>query len=39
MRPLVSTYAVGEGPFAADARRIKQQRIAGPPRGGSVTPA
>jgi hypothetical protein len=28
MRPIVGTYAVGEGPFAADAHRIKQQRIA-----------
>jgi hypothetical protein len=28
MRPIVDTYGVGEGPFAADAHRIKQQRIA-----------
>ena len=29
MLPIVSTYAVGGGPFAADAGRIKQRRIAG----------
>jgi phenylacetate-CoA ligase len=29
MLPIVTTYAVGEGPFAADAGRIKQRRIAG----------
>jgi phenylacetate-CoA ligase len=29
MRPIVQTYAIGEGPFAADAHRIKQQRIGG----------
>ena len=28
MLPIVSTYAVGEGPFAGDAQRIKQRRIA-----------
>jgi hypothetical protein len=28
MRPIVSTWAVGDGPFTADARRIKQRRIA-----------
>ena len=28
MRPIVETWAVGEGPFAADLRRIKQRRIA-----------
>ena len=27
MRPIVTTHSVGEGPFAADAHRIKQQRI------------
>ncbi len=27
MRPIVSAYGVGEGPFAADATRIKQRRI------------
>ena len=27
MLPIVSTYAVGDGPFAADATRIKQRRI------------
>jgi hypothetical protein len=37
MRPIVQTYAIGDGPFAADAHRIKQQRIGkpreeGPPR-------
>jgi phenylacetate-CoA ligase len=30
MRPIVQTYAVGEGPFAADAHRIKQQRVGTP---------
>jgi phenylacetate-CoA ligase len=38
MLPLVRTYPVGEGPFQADARRIKQQRIgrsvAAPTQGG-----
>ena len=29
MLPIVSTYAVGAGPFAGDAHRIKQRRIAG----------
>jgi phenylacetate-CoA ligase len=28
MRPIVSTYGPGDGPFAADATRIKQRRIA-----------
>ena len=28
MRPIVETFALGEGPFAADASRIKQRRIA-----------
>jgi phenylacetate-CoA ligase len=28
MLPIVSTYAVGGGPFAADAGRIKQRRVA-----------
>jgi phenylacetate-CoA ligase len=28
MLPLVRTFGVGEGPFLADARRIKQRRIA-----------
>ena len=28
MLPIVTTHAVGEGPFAADAGRIKQRRIA-----------
>ena len=27
MLPIVSTYSVGDGPFAADATRIKQRRI------------
>jgi phenylacetate-CoA ligase len=27
MRPVVETFALGEGPFAADAGRIKQRRI------------
>jgi phenylacetate-CoA ligase len=27
MLPIVSTYAVGDGPFAGDATRIKQRRI------------
>ncbi len=27
MLPIVSTYGVGAGPFAADASRIKQRRI------------
>ncbi|HET9084819.1 MAG TPA: hypothetical protein VFN41_10505 [Candidatus Limnocylindrales bacterium] len=30
MRPIVATYALGEGPFAADATRIKQRRIVQP---------
>jgi phenylacetate-CoA ligase len=29
MLPIVTTYAMGSGPFAADAGRIKQRRIAG----------
>ena len=28
MRPMVSTYGVGDGPFAADGTRIKQRRIS-----------
>jgi phenylacetate-CoA ligase len=28
MLPIVETHAVGEGPFAGDAQRIKQRRIA-----------
>jgi phenylacetate-CoA ligase len=28
MRPIVETWAVGDGPFAADTHRIKQRRIA-----------
>ena len=28
MLPIVSTFAVGDGPFAGDAHRIKQRRIA-----------
>jgi hypothetical protein len=28
MLPIVRTYALGTGPFAADADRIKQRRIA-----------
>jgi phenylacetate-CoA ligase len=28
MRPIVETYGLGAGPFAADATRIKQRRIA-----------
>ena len=27
MRPMVETYALGQGPFAGDATRIKQRRI------------
>jgi hypothetical protein len=27
MLPIVTTYAVGAGPFAGDATRIKQRRI------------
>ena len=29
MLPIVTTHAIGGGPFAADAGRIKQRRIAG----------
>ena len=28
MLPLVQTFAQGSGPFAGDAERIKQRRIA-----------
>ncbi len=28
MEPIVETYAIGQGPFAADAGRIKQRRVA-----------
>jgi phenylacetate-CoA ligase len=31
MRPIVETHALGEGPFAGDATRIKQRRIAPTP--------
>ena len=31
MQPIITTYALGAGPFAADARRIKQRRIIRPP--------
>jgi hypothetical protein len=27
MQPIVMTHGLGEGPFAADATRIKQRRI------------
>ena len=27
MLPIVSTYSIGDGPFAGDATRIKQRRI------------
>ena len=27
MQPIVETYRLGEGPFAADATRIKQRRV------------
>jgi hypothetical protein len=27
MQPIVRTYGFGDGPFAADASRIKQRRI------------
>ena len=27
MQPIVETYGLGDGPFAADASRIKQRRI------------
>jgi phenylacetate-CoA ligase len=30
MQPIVATYGLGEGPFAADATRIKQRRIIRP---------
>ena len=30
MQPIVTTYGLGEGPFAADAKRIKQRRIIRP---------
>jgi hypothetical protein len=30
MQPIVTTYPVGQGPFAADAKRIKQRRIINP---------
>ena len=33
MRPLVRTYGRGEGPFLADAHRIKQRRIVTGPSG------
>jgi hypothetical protein len=39
MRPIVTTHAVGEGPFAADAHRIKQQRIGAGPRAGAAGPS
>jgi phenylacetate-CoA ligase len=32
MEPIVRTYALGEGPFAADASRIKQRRVIRPLR-------
>ncbi len=33
MLPIVSTFAPGGGPFAGDATRIKQRRIAADPKG------
>jgi hypothetical protein len=30
MQPIVTTYGPFEGPFAADARRIKQRRVIQP---------
>ncbi|HET8786273.1 MAG TPA: hypothetical protein VFM38_11605, partial [Candidatus Limnocylindrales bacterium] len=30
MQPIVTTHALGDGPFAADARRIKQRRVIRP---------
>jgi phenylacetate-CoA ligase len=30
MQPIVTTYGLGEGPFAADTKRIKQRRIISP---------
>ncbi len=30
MQPIVATYGLGEGPFVADAKRIKQRRIIRP---------
>jgi hypothetical protein len=30
MQPIVMTYGIGEGPFAADGTRIKQRRIVQP---------
>jgi phenylacetate-CoA ligase len=30
MQPIVTTYGLGEGPFAADATRIKQRRVIRP---------
>ena len=44
MLPIVSTYAVGDGPFAGDATRIKQRRIGlpltavSPGRGSAARP-
>jgi hypothetical protein len=31
MRPIVETHGLGAGPFAGDATRIKQRRIARTP--------
>lgn len=36
MRPLVRTYGRGEGPFTADAHRIKQRRIVAGQPGAAV---
>jgi hypothetical protein len=33
MLPIVGTYGRGEGPFAGDAARIKQRRVAVPASG------
>ena len=38
MRPLVRTFGRGEGPFLADAHRIKQRRIGDGPRPGAPHP-
>ena len=38
MLPMVSTYPIGGGPFAADAGRIKQRRIVSPAAGSAGQP-
>jgi phenylacetate-CoA ligase len=39
MRPIIETHGRGEGPFAADAARIKQRRIIQSPRVDDSRPA